>query len=201
MENKFQTSFIPKKLLDDTGKIRVKTPRSLLSIFAVILIVSSLVLAGAVFAYTVVLKNKIEEVKGQVIAKEKEFNFDTINNIVRIDRKMKAVETLLNNHTAVSNLFTVLEENTLKNVRFTSFGFSYLSPTKIALTMKGQARTFGAVARQTERFSTATSTKAYFNDPLFSDFSLDEKGGVIFSFITTLDPKLIVYKTATTTTQ
>lgn len=193
MENKFQTSFIPKRSLDDVGRVKVKTPHNLFSIIAYVLIIISLLGAGGVFAYTYFINSKIKVTKEKVIAKEKQFDYNAIEDIVRVDKQLKAGGTLLNNHTAVSKLFTVLQDSTLKNLRFTSFDFTYLSPNKVVLSMKGQARTFGAVVRQAELFASASSTKQYFKDPLFSDLNLDEKGNVMFSFITTIDPRLIIY--------
>jgi hypothetical protein len=193
MENKFQTSFIPKISLDDVGRVKIKTPHNLFSIIAFIMITISLLGSGGVFVYTYIINNKVKVAKEQVIAKEKQFNYGAVEDIVRVDKQLKAGDTLLNNHTAVSKLFGVLQDATLKNLRFTSFDFTYLSSTKVALSMKGQARTFGAVARQVELFAFASSTKQYFKDPLFSDLNLDEKGNVMFSFITTIDPRLITY--------
>lgn len=193
MDNKFQTSFIPKRSLDDVGRVGIKTPRNVFSIIAIFMITISLLGAGGVFAYTYFINNKIKIAKEQVTVKEKQFNYGAIEDIVRVDKQLKVGESLLNNHTAVSKLFSVLQDATLKNLRFTSFDFTYLSPNKVSLSMKGQARTFGAVARQAELLASASSTKQYFKDPLFTDLSLDEKGNVRFGFITTIDPRLITY--------
>jgi len=194
MENKFQTSFIPKKSFDDMGKVSVKTPHNILSLIAGTMIIITLVVAGGVFGYKILLNKKIEAISIEVSNKEKTFDYGTIESIVLVDKQLKSAETLLKNHVAVSNVFTILEDATIKNVRFLNFSFTYLSPTKVALSMKGEARSFGAVARQAEVFSTATTTAQYFKDTLFSDFNLDQSGNVTFSFLATLDPRLTAYK-------
>ena len=193
MENKFQTSFIPKKSFDETGKVRIKTPHNLLSVIARILIFISLIAALGVFAHSFILDRRIASAKEEVVTKEREFDYEAVENIVRVDNQLKSAVILLKNHTAVSNIFNVLEENTISNLRFNSFDFAYISPTRIVLTMKGQARTFGAVARQAEFFSTSSSTRPYFKDPIFSDLDLDESGNVRFTFLTSIDPALIAY--------
>jgi hypothetical protein len=192
MENKFQTSFIPKKSLDDSGRVKVKTPRNVLSLVSTMIITLTILAAAGVFGYSYLLDRRI--VSAQQILEEKERNFDynAVNEIVRVDNKLKAATTLLDRHTAVSGVFGFLEESTLKNLRFTSFDFAYLSPTRISINMKGQARSFGAVARQAELFASSTQ-KEYFKDPIFSDLNLDERGNIIFSFLTSVDPTLIDY--------
>ncbi len=193
MENKFQTSFIPKKSFDDSGKVRIKTPHNLLSYISVILIVVSIASAICVFAYSFILNRRAEAAKQEVITKEREFNYDAVQDIVDVDNQLISGNILLENHTAISNLFEVLEENTIKNLRFNEFEFTYLSPSRIVLTMKGEASTFGAVARQAEIFSSGSSTKRYFNDAIFSEVDRNEEGDVVFSFLTSINPSLIVY--------
>lgn len=206
MENKFQTSFIPKRSLDQGGSSRPKTPFNLLHICSMTLFIAALVATAGIFGYSYLLERQVEKARTEVAAKEKNFNYAVVQEIVDFDNQLKAASTILKNHTAASALFTVLEENTLVNLRFTDFEFSYLSPSRVALSMKGTARSFGAVARQAEVFSTASSTRSYFHDPIFSDLNLDEKGNVNFTFLTTIDPELLAYKadeadSATTTNQ
>ncbi|HBV01431.1 MAG TPA: hypothetical protein DEF00_03510 [Candidatus Taylorbacteria bacterium] len=56
--------------------------------------------------------------------------------------------------------------------------------------MTGQAKSFNSVALQSDVFGTERS----FKDPIFSNFSLNERGDVIFNFQTTVDPKLLLYR-------
>ena len=193
MESKFQTSFIPKKSLDD-GNVKIKTPISILFVSSVIIMLLTLGVSSGVFYYQKTLESKIAS-KDQTL-KEKFASLDSssIQDIVSIDSKLKIASNLLNNHTAVSRLFPLLQQSTLKNVRFTDFSFSYLSPSKVAITMKGQATGFEVLAKQIEAFTSNPSIKDNFKDPIFSDFALDDKGNVGFSLLTNIDSSVILYK-------
>jgi len=198
MESKFQTSFIPKKSLDD-GSVKIKTPISILFVSSVIIMLLTLGVSSGVFYYKNTLENKIASKQATLKDTYKNLDSSNIQNIVNIDTKLRIAENLLNNHTAVSSLFGLLQGVTLKNLRFTDFSFSYISPTKVAITMKGQAAGFEVVAKQIEAFA-SPSAKVNFTDSIFSDFSLDDKGNVGFSFLTNLNPKAVLYKNNFSTT-
>lgn len=192
MENKFQTSFIPKKSLEDTGKVHVPTPLSIFFVISTIIAIVAVLSSAAIFGYSYYLNKRIVAVQGRVAAKQGVLNDSQVNNIVRVNNKLQAASNLLKNHTAVTGLFSFLEDNTLKNLRFNSFQFAYLSPTRVSVSMKGQARSFGAVAKQSEAF--ASATKPYFKEPVFSDLGLDDSGRVNFSFTTSVNPSLVSYQ-------
>jgi len=192
MESKFQTSFIPKKSLGEGMGSRVKTPVSLLFVSAVIVTLVAVVGSGLLFGYKYLVQQQITQKQNELVEKEKSFDYASMNEIVRIDKKIKAAEGLINSHTAVSNLFSLLQENTLRNLRFTSFDFSYLAKDKIVVTMSGEARSFGVVAKQAEAFSMITGNKA-FSDSIFSDLNVNERGNVVFSFLTTVNPLTVSY--------
>lgn len=193
MENKFQTSFIPKKSLEDTGSVRVKTPIGVFFLISTIIAIVTILAAGAAGGYSYYLKKRIDVVRAEVALKDQDMKDPQIKNIVRIDNKLQAASGLIKGHTAVSGIFGFLEKNTVKNLRFEGFEFAYFSPSRTTVTMKGEARSFGAVARQAETFR-ATSSKAYFDEPIFSDLDVDELGNVTFSFITTVDSGLVSYE-------
>ena len=117
----------------------------------------------------------------------------TIGEIVSVDSKLKIAQNLLNSHTAISSLFTLLQAVTLKNVSFSSFSFDYVSPTQVTVSMKGQATGFEVVARQVEAFASSTLTGGSFKDPIFSDVNLGDKGNVNFSLLTNIDPGVVLY--------
>ncbi len=193
MDNKFQTSFIPKKSLDDNRKVSVKTPISIFSVFATIVIVVTVVASLGLWGYSYFLDKQIVDSGKRLQEANATFKDEDVNEVLAFDNKLKSAATLINNHIAMSSVFEFLQENTLKNLRYDSFSIEYFSPNRVSVTMKGQARSFGAVARQAELF-TSSSTKRLFTEPVFSDVTSDEKGLISFSFISAIDPNLILYK-------
>ena len=193
MDSKFQTSFIPKSSFDEGGKVKNKTPISILSVIATVTIIIALLGAGGVFGYKILLERQAEAKRDELMGKQDALNYGDIEEVSTVDNKLKVASSLLEKHTAVSNFFGVLERNTLTNVRFTDFTFSYLANDTVAVSMKGIARNFGVVAKQEERFATSDEIKQHFRNPIFSNFSLDASGNVSFSLLTTVDKKLISY--------
>ena len=55
--------------------------------------------------------------------------------------------------------------------------------------MMGEAKSFNAVALQSDVFGGERS----FQDPIFSNFTLNENGNVIFKFSTSVEPELLRY--------
>lgn len=193
MESKFQTSFIPKKSLDDSHGVKSKSPVSLFHIISGFIITVVILISIAAFGYNFYLNKQINEAKTKLTEKEKSFNYGTVEEVVRIDNKLKATENLLNNHTAMSHIFDLIGANTIRNLRFSDFEFNSLSPNRMTVSMKGEARSFGAVAKQEELFLTSSSTAAVFIDPVFSDLNVDEEGSVTFSFLTSINPSFLQY--------
>ncbi|MEK7187122.1 MAG: hypothetical protein AAB690_02395, partial [Patescibacteria group bacterium] len=85
--------------------------------------------------------------------------------------------------------FDFLESSTLKSVRFTDFSYG-TSPAGVELVMKGQARSYAAVALQSDLFTKSS----HFKNPVFSDLGLDESGNIIFTFRAIVNPNLISYQ-------
>lgn len=194
MESKFQTSFIPKKSLDTKSGVRVKTPLNLLALASIIITTLAVVGAGGAFLYKTILEGDIDQKQQELRAVQNSFDYEAAQNVGRIDAKLVAAEELLDNHVAVSNFFSYLEETTLQRLRFSEFSLSAVSKDRIAVIMKGQAKTFEVVAKQSEAFAAASALGGNFVNPIFSDLDLDEAGNVTFTFLSSVNPKLMLYK-------
>lgn len=201
MDSKFQTSFIPKKNFEEGGRVKNKTPINILSVISTVLITIAILGAGGVFGYKLILERQVEAKKSEIAEVQASLDLESVEEVSMVDNKLKAAATLLDGHTSVSSFFSVLERNTLANVRFTDFSFSYLANDTVAVSMKGIARNFGVVAKQEERFAASAEIRENFRNPLFSGFTLDEAGNVSFSLLTTVNKKLISYKPTATVPQ
>jgi hypothetical protein len=191
MESKFQTSFIPDKSYNKGSKM--KTPLSIFFALSILIIVLAILASGVLFGYQFYLNRQIATKEAALSQKQAQINPDDIQQIVKVDNKLQAATALLNGHSAVSSVFSLLEADTLKNLSFTSFKFEYVSANKISMSMAGIAKNFGVVAKQQELFS-SNSVKKNLKNPVFSDLSLDDKGNVIFNFTTDINPSVISYK-------
>lgn len=190
METRFQTSFIPKQPVTSEAP-RHTSASSLFFLFTFILFMASLAGAGGVFIWQEIVSKNIEEGKAQLTLNKNAFDPNTISQLTRLNNRINAAEELLKKHKSVSTLFLVLSNATLKNVRFTDFGYTGVDD-KISLTMRGQAVSYETVALQAKEF-TNPNLKNVFRSPLFGDLTLDTQGNVSFSFSANIDPLLVDY--------
>jgi hypothetical protein len=191
MEGKFQTSFIPKKPLTARTE-RLNGGLSIISLIAGMMLALSLALAGGVFLYEGYLVKDIAGKKASFKANEDAFDQNSVSTFSTLNKRINVAQTLLHKHLAPSSVFKVIDEVTLKTVRFSDFNFSFVNDKKITLNMKGQALNYNSVAKQSDVFSENPTSK-FIHNPIFADLDLDPKGNVIFSFSGDVDPQQILY--------
>ena len=194
MDSGLQSSFIPKRpIAQSVGPTRVT-----ISFFTVIsLVLFFVAVAGSlgVFFYEKYLGQRIAEADADLVRAQGAFDPTVIKTMIRLDARMTSAKTLLASHTALSPLFDILGKSTLKqSVRFKTLNVES-APDKIALTMKGQATGFTAIALQSDAFGKDKRLK----NPLLSDLALDPTGAVSFTFTATVDPSVLVYKNTVNT--
>ncbi|MEX0917170.1 MAG: hypothetical protein WDZ90_01460 [Candidatus Paceibacterota bacterium] len=192
MEPKFRSSFIPKESLKDEGKgSKTRTAgMGIIMLVTLVLFLGTITLAAGVFFYQQFLFQSIESKKASFERAEEAFSPSLITELSRVDSRLTAAEDLLGRHVSVSALLELLEETTLRNVRFREFRYSSLSGPEISLSMDGEARSFNAVALQSDAFG----GNRFINNSIFSNLNIDQRGNVVFNFSATVDPRLISYE-------
>jgi len=192
MEGNLQTSFIPKKSPSQVG-VASKTGVNLVTLFAVIIFLVSIALAGTVFIYESYLSNNIKAMQNSFKLNEQAFNPESITAYSTLNARINVANTLLKNHVAVSNIFDLLEQATLKTVRFTDFNYSYINNTRLTIAMKGQATSYNAIAKQSDVFNADPMNK-YIHNAIFANLDLDQSGNVVFSLNADVDPQQVLYR-------
>lgn len=161
--------------------------------FAVIALVAFLAvaaLAAGVFFYSGFLVREIRAADAQLAAVRKSFEPEFVEAAGRLNARLEAAEQALSRHIAPSLLFSLLERRTLEAVRFRDFSFEAKDEKSFTLSLSGEAKSFNAVALQSDVFG----AEKYFTNPVFSNFTLSERGNVLFQFKTTVNPALIAYR-------
>ncbi len=199
MDTKFQTSFIPKKTsLTETKIVKHNHGTSFFTFISVMIFIVSVV--GAVFS--VVWKNVLiksqENYKVELKKAEEKFNTALIDELREANAKIDLSKTILKNHIAASEVFSIISGLTIQGVKFNSFEFSG-SPTSndgIDISLKGIGNSFSAIAFQSDVFgqSTQFGTNKPLKNPVVTDLALDDKGNVGFTFSATLDPADLSYE-------
>lgn len=125
------------------------------------------------------------------IAKNR-FEPTKITQLQLLDKRLHASNEILASHIAVSPIFKVLSDITMKTVRFTNFNYELgaTSKDKILIKLTGQAVGYRSIALQSDLFAKNKNLI----DPVFSNLALDDKGNVTFNLEFSVDPSFVDYK-------
>lgn len=168
-----------------------KSPRSFFLLVGVLVFTLTVLAYGGLFVYSKYVTKSNEEKKAKVEAAIKDFEPKLTQELTLIKNRIDVGKTLLDNHKAVSLLFSLLELNTVQVLRFKEVNISYVPESKkIALSMKGEARSYNAIAYQSDVFSKVEQMK----NPVFSNLTIDDKGVISFDFSAELDTNSVLYK-------
>lgn len=198
MEQKFQTSFIPKKPVTDSGTNQ-SSGISLLLLVSIIIFFISVGLAGYVFLQKNLLQQNIKKDQLAIEQNKSGLVSDsiTIENLVQLNSRIKIAKELLDKHVAISPIFDFLQQRTLKSVRFKNFNFSStgkdeIGQAKISVQMAGQAMDWETIASQADEFG-KPEWKKIINEPKISNLSLNADGSVSFVFNAYIVSDYLVY--------
>jgi len=190
MENKFQTTFIPKKPIV-SASTSTSSGFNLFTVVGVLIFVISLVLAGGAYFYKDLLNKQIAISETALNSMVDKFEPTTIDVLVRTDIRLKTVSQLLDQHVAISPIFAQLQLDTAKIVRLQSFNFASNPDGTIKLKIKGQARDFATIAFQADQLA---RQKEFMLNQLFSNFVVNQDSSVGFDFTADVDTNSITYK-------
>lgn len=191
MEQNFQTSFIPKKPIIEE---RLKPARSVgfFAIIAIFLLFSILIGTGALYFYKTVLEKNITKMQNDLNLAKNRFEPAKITELQLLDKRLQASSKVLSQHVAVTPIFKILQDITMKSVRYTKFSYDLGEgkDAQVLVKMSGVAVGYRSVALQSDLFAKNKNLI----DPVFSNLSLDDKGNVLFDLEFSVDRSLVDYK-------
>lgn len=204
MENKLATSFIPKQSINSDLRER-REPLGILMMIAILVFAVSVLYFAGVFGYRYFVYNQINQVcsggdengdgscglKASLEREKKDFQYENLARLKRLDTKLKNGSTVLNNHQTLKPLFDKLSNVTAHGVRFNDFKFS-----KNTVDVRGLASSYEDIAYQSKIFTkeiSKTGEDRKITAFSFSDFDVDSKGNVIFKLTLTVDPSLLSF--------
>lgn len=191
MQERVKTSFIPKQSLKvDRGARRPSgSPVGIVNIVAIFILILSLLGATGVFLYEQFLKTTITSKRESLERARSAFEPATIKELSRLNTRLTIGQQLLNAHVSYSRLFDEIELLTLQSVRFAEFSLAETEPGVMGVSMKGAAASFNALALQADAFGRSRVIQ----NPIFSDFNVDQFGAVTFSFEGVVNNSEILY--------
>jgi hypothetical protein len=195
MDQRTHTSFIPKKSLTTASQSQrtdiagAKSSIGIVFLITLIIFISVIALAIGVFLYQQFLLQSIEKKSASLDRARAAFEPALIEEIGRLDVRMKSAREILDDHKALSAFFDLLETNTLVSLQFKNLSYIVDETGRISVSMNGSAASFSSVALQSDIFG----ENKYIQEPIFSNLNLDNKGNVIFDFSAFIDPRLLSY--------
>lgn len=168
-----------------------KSPLVFVNIIAIGILVLAVASSGGIFLFKTYTEQSIVSKRQSLDRQRAAFEPATIEELLRLDKRINASGGLLKAHTALTILFDDLETRTGENVRFKNFKFESSGQGKFSISMGGSAQSFNSVALQSDSFGKSAIVK----DPIFTNLNLDQNGEVVFDFSAIIDPARINYAT------
>lgn len=199
MEQQFQTSFIPKKPVTEARAPVSRGTVSIFSLISTIILVVAGIMFGASYFYRESMDKQRNSLNADIGTKTKTFDADFLREITTLDKRIKASNEVIANHTMISPIFTKLEQLTLKTVQFNKFELMPAepgAPGPVSIKMSGKAINYAAIASQSDTLAGVSANKTtYFINPIFSNLSLDDRARVSFDLTFSVHKDLVSYST------
>jgi hypothetical protein len=189
MENSFQTSFIPKKII--TSTVPEKEPKSFFSIISIFLLIISILASGGLYLYKTYLIKQQETLSASLIKTRDSFEKDTIDELEFFNRRAESARKILDSHIVLSPMFKLLGEITIPSVQYTNFE-QQVNDKGFLVNIEGLARDYRSIALQADMFNSIKGS--YFKNVLFSDLQKDKSNNISFNLKFTIDPELLSYE-------
>ena len=191
MEPNFQTSFIPKKPIVDE-RVPMARPVGVLLIASIFILFTVLLATGGLYFYKGIVTKNLADQQANLTLAQNRFEPSKITELQTLDKRLRASTEILSKHISITPIFTVLQDLTMKSVRYTKFSYDVGTGQNITVDVKmsGQAIGYRSIALQSDLFA---QNKNIIN-PVFSNLTLDNSGNVIFDLEFSVDPGFVNYK-------
>lgn len=159
MDKETKISFIPKKPLA-VDKARARRPMGIFLAVSFLLFFVVLSVYGGLYLYKAnlekTLAGKVSELEAE---KEKGDPAGVIEKAETLQKRVESAERILGNHIALSRVFALLEELTLKSITFNSLtikqagastGGEASSGALFSVDLKGNAKSYASLAYQSD---------------------------------------------------
>jgi len=193
MADQFQTTFIPKGNTTPTQKTisSKKKVTSIVTLVAFLIFVFTAIVGGYIFTRQKLTERNIDSITQELADVRNSLDDLTITNITELSDRLVFAQTLLNNHLAPSEIFTLLERYTIPTIGFKQFSYDYGTGEVIKLSGQGVSAGFGSIVTQSD----IMGESGRFSDVVFSNLVKDaESGQVSFTFSARIDRKDILFK-------
>lgn len=192
-ETKFTTSFIPKKTIGTVGsggRIQRKKGSGIFTLISFVIFMTAIVIAVGTFLYKIKLETDAKNQITTLATVGESLDQQFIAEAVRLNDRINGVQKLLDNHLSPSQIFILMEDWTIKTLRFNSLNFSVGADGNLVLNGGGVASGFESIIQQSDKYGQSK----YLRNIIFSNLQNNADDLVSFSFEGNVDPELIIYR-------
>ena len=190
MDPLVRTSFIPKKpVVQATASVQAGGV-GIFFFIALVIFLGSIVLGAGAFGYEQYLEKSIKSKSESLTKARAAFEPATIQDLMRLDKRLSEAKRILDAHTAPSAIFALLSARTLSTVAFDKFDLNMGPDAKGVIQLHGKTGAFSDVALQSDAFNSERA----FKDVIFAGFTVSKEGGVDFTVSASVDPEVINYR-------
>ncbi|MFA5791786.1 MAG: hypothetical protein WC884_01990 [Candidatus Paceibacterota bacterium] len=191
MDQNFQTSFIPQKPIIKERVVSTR-PVGILLIASIFILLAVLLLFGGLYFYKGIIAKDITNMENTLNLAKNRFEPSKIVELQVLDKRLRASSEILSKHIAITPIFKILENLTMKTVRFTKFNYDLGTDqnASIKIQMSGMAIGYRSIALQSDLFAKEKNLI----DPIFSNLTLDNSGNVLFDLEFSVNPSFVNYK-------
>lgn len=162
----------------------------LLFVLAAVVFIAAVAMAAGLFGYGMYLQKDLDQKRERLQNAQSDLQPAFVQEIRRLDARLRHSETILQNHLALSPVFSLLEKSTLSSVQYINFSYLFSPEGVVTLVLSGVAPSFGALALQSDvLYRDKTFTKVE-----FESVNLDTFGNVIFDLNLDVDQKVVGYR-------
>lgn len=181
------TSFIPKQSAPKRKPKR--SPMGFLVVIGFVILLISLGGWGWAYLNRETAIESRDQYKADLESKEDAFNTNFLNELENLDFKLRAANTLLDEHVAVTPFMSLLERETLVDIRYRSMAVNERDG-RYYVKLIGEALSYEAIALQSDAFSASDSVI----NPVFSGLVLRDDGRVDFSLDFIINRELLSFR-------
>ncbi len=114
-------SFIPRQTNQPAPRKKITRRVYVLNYVVYVLFFGTLFVTAALFIWEFQLNKTLDTQRSLLEAERNKFSQSQIERVRELDMQLNIVQTLLDNHTSVLQIFSALEDTTLQNVGFAGF--------------------------------------------------------------------------------
>ena len=176
MDRGINASFIPKGDIKSKQR-RQKAPlaTNIFLLIGIIIFLVSLLASLGVFLWSQQLAAANSKSLEELQKNKDNFALSSVENFINLNNRIDAATIILDNHVNVSEIFTILEDDTLKEIYLSDFSFE-TQGSEVKVAARGYAPTYAHVAIQADRYGENTTIQ----DLLLTGVNQSREGGIQF---------------------